>query len=62
MSGDCAAMRLDKIANDRQSDPKAATANRHCTLILYEQIKDARQCRRRDANAVVGDTDCHHIV
>ena len=59
---DLAAERLDELPGDRQPEPGAAVPPRGGGVGLGEGVEEPLACRRRDADAGVGDVDAEHTL
>ena len=57
-AGDRALMHINKLANEREPDTQPSFGMPLVRANLREQLKDMRQVRRRDADAII--SDAHH--
>jgi hypothetical protein len=59
---DIAAMRLDHISNDCESDTETAAVESQRVILLDEQLEDVRQGFRRNADARIRNTNQNRVV
>src|SRR5205814_5049602 len=60
--GDAAAVELDDVLDDGQSEPEAAVRARRAAVALAEALEDQRKELAADALASIGDGDAHGIA